>query len=521
MIIAFRADASLLMGSGHVMRCLTLADALKAQGVECHFICQEHPGHLLASIQQRGHVATALPPCTFVFKTTTDQVPQPAHAAWLGCDWQTDAHQTGTILAALQPNWLIVDHYALDQRWETAVRPYCKNILVIDDLADRPHDCDWLLDQNCGRQPRDYAEVVPAKCRLLIGPRFALLAPTYSTAPRHAFHRELRSIGIFMGGTDAADVSSTVLDICRRDVGFKGNIEVVSTSVNPHLADLRKACTAWPATSLTLDLPDLTEFFARHDLQIGAGGGATWERCCIGAPTVAIAVAGNQSMVVTTLARLGALKAAYLTKPGKALKPDLFDGPDAMPFAHVLRELLAAPDVRRRMAETATELVDGFGTKRVALSLLRDDMYLRSATVNDVRLLHGWRNHPAVRSVSLQADEIAYEDHNRWMLGVLDDPTRRLLIAQVGNYTVGCIRFDYREHNNIKVSLYLDPTLLGLGLGSRMLLAGERLMGQHAIETFTISAKVLQGNTASQQLFVVCGYSGGPLSYQKTVKIQR
>ena len=143
---AFRVDASLQIGSGHVMRCLTLAEALRANGAECHFITRDHPGHLLELIRHHDFTVAVLPaeplPAPSNTQVPHERAKEPAHAKWLGSDWKTDADQTRAVLAQLQPDWLVVDHYALDQRWENALRPNFKQLLVIDDLADRSHQCE-------------------------------------------------------------------------------------------------------------------------------------------------------------------------------------------------------------------------------------------------------------------------------------------------------------------------------------------------------------------------------------------
>ena len=302
-----------------------------------------------------------------------------------------------------------------------------------------------------------------------------------------------------MGGTDPDGISARVLAACRA-AGFAGAVEVVSTSANPHLNALREVCAANAAVTLTLDQPDLAAFFARHDLQIGAGGGATWERCCIGAPTIAIAVAANQSAVVPGLASLGAVRAAT-----------------EHTLADVLRELIADPAQRQSLAQTAAALVDGRGAQRVALHLLRDTLGLRPATLADAPLLHAWRNHPAVRAVSGKPEVIAFADHQAWMRRVLAAPYRWLFVAQVGALPVGSIRFDRLASGHLEVSLYTDPQLQGLGLGPRLLRAGEQQM-RHQLQTpFTVDATVRVGNAASQKLFEGSGYHGGPLLYRKTI----
>ena len=215
---------------------------------------------------------------------------------------------------------------------------------------------------------------------------------------------------------------------------------------------------------------------------------------------MALALADNQSAVVPGLAALGAVRAA-----------------DEATLPSVLREIIADPATRQSLAELAVALVDGRGAQRVALALLRNHLHLRPATDNDAPLLHGWRNHPAVRAVSSTQDPIAFAAHQRWLRAVLANPARSLFVAQVGQLPVGSIRFDRLASGHLEVSVYTDPELQGLGLGERLLAAGEQGMLSRLPEGFTVDAQVLPGNTASRRLFQAAGYHGGPLNYQKHV----
>ena len=161
-VIIFRADASLQIGTGHVMRCLTLADALTAQGAKCEFICREHPGNLIAYIQSKGYNVHSLS----MGKTADTDL---SYSKWLGSTQAQDAEACAPHLNKLQLDWLVVDHYALETRWETELTPYYRKLMVIDDLADRKHVCNVLLDQNLGRTTHHYAHLVPTNCQMLLG----------------------------------------------------------------------------------------------------------------------------------------------------------------------------------------------------------------------------------------------------------------------------------------------------------------------------------------------------------------
>jgi UDP-2,4-diacetamido-2,4,6-trideoxy-beta-L-altropyranose hydrolase len=500
--VAIRVDASATIGTGHIKRCLSLAQALLEQGAEVRLVTR--------ALDTVGEKVLQNAPCRVQWlQTLTQDFPTddtcPPHAAWAVVPWQQDANETVNSLGSGSIDWLVVDHYAFDARWHDATRLAldCR-LLVVDDAADRTLVADMLLDQNWAPDHRlKYAGRLINEPYWLTGPRYALLSPAYRRAPRYSFQPEVQSVGIFMGGTDPGGISARVIPACRA-AGFAGGIEVVSTSSNPHLHPLRVACVNDTNTTLTLDQPDLAAFFSSHDLQVGAGGGATWERCCIGAPTVAMALVANQSAVVPGLAALGALRAATEAN-----------------LTSVLRSLINDPPSRQSLCTQAAKLVDGRGAQRVALHMLRDTLRLRPAMLTDAPLLHVWRNHPAVRAVSSNPEAIALADHLVWMRRVLSSSDRWLFVAQVGDLAVGGIRFDQLRGDiycvDLEVSLYTDPQLQGLGIGPRMLLAGEQQMHQSLPRPFTVEATVVAGNNVSQKLFEGCGYHGGPLHFRKTI----
>lgn len=496
--VAIRVDASTAIGTGHLKRCLSLAQALSEVGAEVCFVCRRLDHVTEQLLCQAGMRVQWLQTPT---QTFTPGPGAPPHAAWAGVEQAQDAQDTVQALNGWTPNWLVVDHYAFDARWHGSVRLALRcRLLAIDDTADRAIDVDTLLDHNWDADHRaKYANRLQSCPQLLCGPRFALLSAAYRHAPRHTPHDALHSIGVFMGGTDPGGISERVLSACRM-AAFTGLVEVVTTSANPNLTSLRQACTDDIKAQLTLDAPDLSAFFARHDLQIGAGGGATWERCCIAAPTVVLALATNQLAVVPGLATLGAVRAT-----------------DERSLPEVLRQLIAEPAARRMLSERASALVDGRGAQRVALALLRDRLHLRPATTEDAPLLHAWRNHPAVRAMSKDQDPIAFDVHQRWLHTVMASPARWLFVAQVGSLPVGSIRFDLLDESVCEVSLYTDPDLQGLGLGSCLLAAGEQAMRTLIPKGFKCVASVLPGNAASQHLFETAGYDGGPMSYRKSI----
>lgn len=363
MQIAFRTDASLLIGSGHVMRCLTLADALRARGAQCHFISRAHPGHLLELIRQRGHTVTALQVGQFSLKTEHDSAPQLAHASWLGCDWQTDAHETLAILAELQSDWLVVDHYALDQRWELALRPYYKKLMIIDDLADRPHRCDLLLDQNWfdDKTTTRYTHLVPPNCQCFLGPEYAILRPEYAQLRATLPPRDgtVRRVLVFLGGSDPSNQTAKVLNALSQPGLSHLQVDVVLGQNNPNAHGIASQAAARTGTTLHKGLPTLAPLMASADLMISAGGSTTWERMCLGLPAIVISIADNQ-----TSTNLALMNAGYIEFLGE------MDKVTVNTITESVQCCLVNPDALKAQSRLGQQLVAGDGAATISQQLL-------------------------------------------------------------------------------------------------------------------------------------------------------
>ncbi|HEX5792517.1 MAG TPA: UDP-2,4-diacetamido-2,4,6-trideoxy-beta-L-altropyranose hydrolase, partial [Rheinheimera sp.] len=226
MKILFRADASTRIGSGHVMRCLTLAQTLTKLGAECHFVCRQTDGNLNDLICQQGYQL-------YTLAGTADE--------------QQDAAQT---LQQLRQSYqlLIVDHYALAQQYCSALRQRCKHIMVIDDLANRRHDCDLLLDQNLLPQAEQrYAERVPAHCETLLGPRYALLREEFYQA---AAPRDPNRILIGFGGSDEQHLTALAIKALQQLKPGAYTADIVIGANNPWRADIAQQLASLPNVQL-------------------------------------------------------------------------------------------------------------------------------------------------------------------------------------------------------------------------------------------------------------------------------
>ena len=359
MYIAFRTDASLQIGTGHVMRCLTLADALRERGALSAFICRPHAGHLLDLIQQRGHIAKALAPADDALTDPSD----PSHAKWLGTDWASDAAQTEQALGDQVVDWLVVDHYALDRRWEQTMRPNTRRIMAIDDLADRTHDCDLLLDQNLGRQAKDYGGLLSLHTQTLIGPAYALLRPEFSEWREHSLQRrtqpQLKNLLITMGGVDQANATGQVLDaVTHCELPADLRITVVMGPTAPWLAQVQAQTATMPRpTQVLVGVNNMAQLMAESDLCIGAAGGSAWERCALGLPTLVLILAANQHSGAMALQSHDAASVAADAKQLMTQISALFNKETQTAALH-------------KMSQAAAKLATGNGASQVVELLL-------------------------------------------------------------------------------------------------------------------------------------------------------
>jgi UDP-2,4-diacetamido-2,4,6-trideoxy-beta-L-altropyranose hydrolase len=307
MHVVFRVDASIQIGTGHVMRCLTLADELSLQGHKCWFICREHQGHLGDVIINKGYSLSLL-------QAPTASSPQQKacasddYARWLGVPWEEDAHQTLDVILPLKPDWLVVDHYALDAQWERKLSSAVSKIMVIDDLANRAHECILLLDQNLGRVTEDYQGLLLAECQRLIGPRYALLRPEFAALRDPSLlrrkHPKVKRILISLGGVDRTNVTGRVLTaLADSSLPASTELDIIMGTSAPYLDEVRQQAAQLPfEAKVSVDVQDMAERMYLADLSIGAAGSTSWERCCLGLPSVTVILAENQRVIAEALA---------------------------------------------------------------------------------------------------------------------------------------------------------------------------------------------------------------------------
>lgn len=485
------------------MRCLSLAQALRDRGADCIFICRRHVGHLMERIRQAGYEAIALPLSN---KNNSSGLPkdQPvlAHAHWLGIDWQTDAAQTLDILRDRRPDWVVVDHYALDHRWESQARTAVKKVMVIDDLADRKHACDLLLDQNLvEKKDNRYDILTSITCVRLLGPNYALLQPQYAELHPHISPRKgpVKRILVYFGGADNRNITERAIaafsGLNRADLF----LDVVINSDSPHAVSLRDQVKHHKNIVLHEDLPSLAPLMAQADLAIGAAGATSWERCCLGLPTLVISLAKNQIPIAAELDRLkfvryvGNLEAVSLS----ALK-------------EAIQEVLQNEDCLAQWSKHCLDLVDGLGAKQVAKLLILNSLSTlsaRPACLADEKQLLSWANDSLVRKNSFSPEPIEVDTHRSWFYKRLTHPeTCQIYILETkAGLPIGQVRFERcKEAWEIDYSLIAGAR--GLGLGVPLLKTAVQTFRQSR-KGVSVFGRVKHGNLASEKVFRHLGFN--------------
>ncbi|TCI05369.1 UDP-2,4-diacetamido-2,4,6-trideoxy-beta-L-altropyranose hydrolase [Corallincola luteus] len=494
MRIVFRTDASTEIGNGHLARCLTLAHQLQSKGCEILFICRELPGHRAALIKKQGFQLELLKTDRSDESKQTQVTTEclPAHSPWLGCLWQQDAQQTLTRLSNQPCDWLVVDHYALDKQWQAHVKTGYHKLLVIDDLADREHLADILVDASPGRQAAHYKALVPEHCTLLCGPNFALLRGEFSGFKRPAYQSNNPiKLLIAMGGVDKDNVSAWLLKEINQmqPPPNIASIEVLLSESAIHLARVKSQTELMTIkTELVVEPSSIAERLAHADLCIGAPGGSALERCAMALPSLLITTAENQRH-----------NAMELTKAKAALSLGCFKTLNPQQFKEQLLTISTAPDTLNQLAGCAVQLCDGHGVKRVLQALFQAECQVRAATAMDKDLLYRWQTAPGVRDYSRTPEPPSYQTHCQWFEKVLADNERSLLILELSDDAVGMLRFD-RQQEGWEISILIAPEHQGKGLARTALDWAKQ-------SQFTpIFAEVHPDNLVSQQLFSRAGF---------------
>lgn len=308
--VAIRADASVEQGTGHLMRCLVIADALRERGHKCIFVTQPFLPKLIKQIKDRKHRVVIL----------NNDAPHPEgsvvcdeYLKWLGRSVARDAFETFSVINREKPDVIIADHYAIDATWMKHVASNDLKKVIIDDLANREHFCDILIDQNFGRIPQHYDQLVPKETTILAGSEYVFIKEDFKKnrekMQADRLERDPRHLNICMGGVDKENSSFRILETIMKLEYFKNwSVDVVLRSSSPNAKMLNQYVENHPRNvKVYFDYDNMASLFGKADLAIGAGGVTLWERCCVGLPTLLLTIADNQVPAALAMSKTGAI----------------------------------------------------------------------------------------------------------------------------------------------------------------------------------------------------------------------
>lgn len=474
--VVIRTDASAQTGFGHLARCLSLASALQSFGGAITFLMRAPAPGLPDRLSAQGFGLERL-----------DERVEP------GSD-EDAAATTGLIRGVRENCILIVDHYAIDYRWEGRQRAFVRKLAVIDDLADRRHDCDMLINQNrIFDGEAIYRGRRPEECLLFVGPKYAMLRQEFAERRPERRSRDGRIGRVFIcfGGSDSCGHTQTALRSLTPFLGRLHRVDVIVGPLNESRDELAILATTSEKIALHVDPPDLAGLMDAADLAIGAGGVMSWERACLSVPTLAFGIVQNQFQNVRDLIRVGAAVG----------EPEMVTPCEAA-FTRWLAVLMDSPELVRGMAERAGGLVDGWGSRRVAGRLIAGQLTFRPARPADALMIYSWRNDPATRAVSGDSQAIPVETHQRWFEASLLNPSRIILIGEIDGSAVGVVRFDVLD-KNATMSVFKDPAY---STSSDIVGQASRWLFDNRPDLNQISAIVLAANERSMRAFEAAGY---------------
>ena len=499
MNVIFRVDSSLNIGTGHVMRCLTLAQVLKDNGANVEFVCRRHSGNQIKKIRSKGFFVYILEIFSD-FEVDTKL----HHSRWLGVKQKQDASDCVKIIGSKKVDWLIVDHYSLDEDWQRELKPYVKKLMVIDDLADRKHQCDMLIDQTFGRVNSDYCELVPSECVLILGPYYALLRPEFSIWREYSLERRssfgFKRLLVNMGGVDVNNITGQVLqELLVCDLPKELIITVVMGESAPHLESVRLNMDCLPFhTIVKVEVDNMAELLSNTDIAIGAAGATTWERCCLGLGAIQLVIAENQIFSAEMLDRYNIVKLAKSVK-------------------NISDLLINHTEWVGRMSEESSRICDGMGANRVFNRMTGGDFHIKKIgkvsllnyvglSKEDLFLALEMRNHNEVKKWMYNTNNISKEAHFKFIKILEHDLNRRYFIVKCEGHIIGSINFSsIYMPQSIEFGIYANPfsSLKNKGL---ILEEAASYYAFVELEAHSLELRVLPVNKRAIDFYTRCGF---------------
>jgi UDP-2,4-diacetamido-2,4,6-trideoxy-beta-L-altropyranose hydrolase len=474
MNLLFRTDASVAIGTGHVMRCVALAQAWRDAGGHAIFAMAEATRAVEERLRSEG------------FEVARPGVRVASVA---------DAEETARLAHKHNVSWVVVDGYEFGAEYQATLKSRGLKVLFIDDNGHAGrYSADLVLNQNAHASEAFYP-TRDASTRLLLGPRFAMLRREFTSW--RGWNRKIpavaRRVLVTMGGSDPDNVTERVVGAILAEPSL--NATVVVGGSNPHLPQLRELVAgAQQNVHLVENVLNMPELMTKSDVAISGAGTTSLEMCFLGLPVLLIVLADNQRPAAEELNRRGA---AINLGDGAEIRPST--------LSPCLARLVSSQDTRKAMSQRGRELVDGHGAERVVRALRTSALQIRRATMADCKLLWELANDPTVRASAFSPASIPWEDHVAWFESKMQRATCHILIGEAQGAIAGQVRVDERPDGQGEIDVSLSREFRGAGVGSRLIdLAVRELFASTGLSR--IHAYILPQNTASQRAFENAGF---------------
>jgi UDP-2,4-diacetamido-2,4,6-trideoxy-beta-L-altropyranose hydrolase len=442
--LIIRADASLAIGSGHVMRCLALAEAWKDGGGQVIFVLSAPLPHLekrLSAEAEESHYLSGEPGSS------------------------EDARETARIARMHLNSWVVIDGYHFGAEYQKILRQAGLSSVVIDDYghADRYY-ADIILNQNSYADMSFYRHYEPGT-RFLLGAEYALLRREFlcRTGYKRTIPATGRNVLVTFGGADPENVTLAVIEALKQVRVDHLQVIAVVGGMNPHFEELVHCVANHPNFSILKNVSNMPELMMWADIAISAGGTTCWELAFMGLPSILYPIADNQQPNVTDL-----------IEKKMAISFGVGQGSESPCMADTITDLLCSKKLRTFLHKNLKNLVDGNGCLRLITNMERDCFSLRPVDKRDCRQIWKWANDPIVRNMSFHPAYIPWSDHRTWFEEKISNPRCSIFIlTDWQERAVGQIRFDILD-GEAEVDVSIDRSLRGCGLGSYIIKEGVK-----------------------------------------------
>jgi UDP-2,4-diacetamido-2,4,6-trideoxy-beta-L-altropyranose hydrolase len=508
--IFFRVDSSAKIGSGHVMRCLTLAEALCKKGAYVKFISRDHPGNINHLIIKAGFQVNILNQPKLKSKKVKNE-----YENWLGISEIIDAQETIKEIKNQEPDWLIVDHYSLSEKWEKELRQYVKKIFIIDDIANRKHDCDLILDQNWFKNMETrYKSFVPVTCIGLLGPKYALLRPEFAYFRKKFNPRNeiVKRVFVFFGGSDPHNLTSMTIKALSNPELAHLKVEVVIGDNNPHEDEILNLIKSIKNINFHKQVSNIASIMSKTDFSIGGGGVNLWEKVCLGLPSMVISLSENQKV------QLSDLKNEEIIH---------FIGDVSIVNTDIIKKNILFFcknfSILKKQTNKIKKIVNGNGVNIVTDFLISDmsnlQWELRNAVKHDMKLYWVWANDSKVRENALTKKIITWNEHVKWFKNKLLNSKSILFLIFVEKVPVGQVRFEI-EKEFARIDFSIAKQFRGRKIAKQMLNKSVNKFWEN--NTLSVLGEVLPQNISSSKIFESLGFKlkikNKNLIYTKEIK---